>query len=370
MRPRSASRSSSRTSAARPAPSASAASRARRPTATPRHRAMGHHMANGAIYSLQYDLMKDFEPVALIATQPILIVASKNIRRRTFKELIAWLKANTDKASQGNSGVGTPQPCRRHLSPEHDRHTMQIVPYRGAGLSMQDLMAGNIDVMLDTPAVSLPQVRGGNIKAYAVTAKNRIWSRPRFRPPTRRACPASIFRSGTRSGCRRARRRRSSPSSTRRRRRRWPIRRIEQKLVDLARNLPARSARRRRRCAPSTRPRSTSGGRSSRPPASRRSEDDVAESPACAALASPCGGVQTPAQTYPSKPITIIVPFAAGGPSDALARISAERMGRHSDNPSSSRTSTGAGGIIGVGRAVRAPADGYTFSFGMSARMC
>lgn len=133
----------------------------------------GTNVANGAVYTLQYDLMKDFEPVALIATQPFLIVARKTLPASNLTELITWLKANTDKASQGNSGVGTPSHVGGIFFQNAVGARWQMVPYRSAGLSMQDLVAGNIDVMLDTPAVSMPQVRSGNIKAYAVTAKNR-----------------------------------------------------------------------------------------------------------------------------------------------------------------------------------------------------
>src|SRR3954452_617335 len=68
----------------------------------------GTNMANGAIYSLQYDLVADFEPIALISTQPFLIVARKTMPANNLTEMISWLKANTDKASQGNSGIGTP----------------------------------------------------------------------------------------------------------------------------------------------------------------------------------------------------------------------------------------------------------------------
>jgi tripartite-type tricarboxylate transporter receptor subunit TctC len=133
----------------------------------------GTNVANGAVYTLQYDLMKDFEPVALIATQPFLIVARKTVPANNLAELIAWLKANTNKASQGNSGVGTPSHVGGIFFQNAVGAHWQMVPYRSAGLSMQDLVAGNIDVMLDTPAVSMPQVRSGNIKAFAVTAKNR-----------------------------------------------------------------------------------------------------------------------------------------------------------------------------------------------------
>jgi tripartite-type tricarboxylate transporter receptor subunit TctC len=134
----------------------------------------GTNMANGAIYTLQYDLLKDFEPIALIATQPFLIVTRKTMPASDLKELVAWLKANPDKATQGNSGIGTPSHVAGVFLQIAVGAKWQLVPYRSAGLSMQDLVAGNIDLTLDTPAVSMSQVRAGNIKAYAVTSKSRI----------------------------------------------------------------------------------------------------------------------------------------------------------------------------------------------------
>jgi tripartite-type tricarboxylate transporter receptor subunit TctC len=134
----------------------------------------GTNVASGAIYPLNFDLVNDFEPVGLISTQPFLVVARKTMPGENLKELIVWLKANQGKASQGNSGVGTPSHVGGLLFQKAIGASYTMVPYRGAGQSMQDLVAGQLDVMLDTPAVSLPQIRGGNIKAYAVTAPSRI----------------------------------------------------------------------------------------------------------------------------------------------------------------------------------------------------
>ncbi|HLH95812.1 MAG TPA: tripartite tricarboxylate transporter substrate-binding protein [Xanthobacteraceae bacterium] len=134
----------------------------------------GTNMANGAIYSLQYDIINDFEPVALIANQPFLIDSRKSLPAKDLKELVAWLKANGDKVTEGNSGIGTPSHVAGILLQNTLGLHWQMVPYRSAGLSMQDLVAGQIDILLDTPAVSLPQVTSGNIRAYAVTAKSRI----------------------------------------------------------------------------------------------------------------------------------------------------------------------------------------------------
>jgi tripartite-type tricarboxylate transporter receptor subunit TctC len=138
----------------------------------------GTNMANGVIYPLQYDLVQDFEPIALIATQPFMIVARKTMPANNLQELIAWLKANSGKASEGNSGVGTPSHVAGILFQNLIGTRWTMVPYRSAGLSIQDLVAGQIDVMLDTPAVSGGLVKGGSLKAYAVTAKERIATMP------------------------------------------------------------------------------------------------------------------------------------------------------------------------------------------------
>jgi tripartite-type tricarboxylate transporter receptor subunit TctC len=153
----------------------------------------GTNVASGAIYPLQYDLIKDFEPVALIATQPFLIVAKKSVPANNLGELIAWLKANANKASQGNSGIGTPSHVGGILFQNAIGVHMTMVPYRGAGQSMQDLVAGQIDMMLDTPALSLPQVRGGTIKAYAVTAKSRLALAPEIPTADEAGLPGFYF---------------------------------------------------------------------------------------------------------------------------------------------------------------------------------
>jgi tripartite-type tricarboxylate transporter receptor subunit TctC len=138
----------------------------------------GTNVASGAIYSLPFDLEKDFTPIGLIATQPFLIVAKKTTPANNLKEFIAYLKANADKITQGNSGVGTPSHVAGLLFQKAIGAKFTMVPYRGAGQSMQDLVAGTNDLGLDTPAVSLPQVRGGNIKAFAVANKTRLATAP------------------------------------------------------------------------------------------------------------------------------------------------------------------------------------------------
>jgi tripartite-type tricarboxylate transporter receptor subunit TctC len=124
----------------------------------------GTHMANGAVYTLNYDVLRDFEPVSLIASTPQLIVARKTMPANDLKELIAWLKANPDRASQATSGLGGYSHLAGLLFQKQTGTRFQFVSYRGGAQSTQDLVAGQIDLMIDQASNGLPQVRSGNIK--------------------------------------------------------------------------------------------------------------------------------------------------------------------------------------------------------------
>lgn len=136
------------------------------------------HVINGAVYALKYDLLKDFAPVILLAYQPQIIVAKKDFPARDLKELIAWLKANPGKASAGIGGIGGVSHVAGVFFEKETGTQFQFVPYRGLGPAMQDLVAGQIDIMIDQAANTLPQVRAGTIKAYAVTSKTRLPAAP------------------------------------------------------------------------------------------------------------------------------------------------------------------------------------------------
>jgi tripartite-type tricarboxylate transporter receptor subunit TctC len=138
----------------------------------------GTNVANGAIYPLTYDLMKDFEPVGLIATQPFFIAARKSMPANNLKDLIAELRANAGKMNEGNSGVGSPSHVAGLLFQRAIGANFTMIPYRGAGESTQALVAEQIDVLLNTPAASLGQMRAGSIKIYAVTAPHRLAMAP------------------------------------------------------------------------------------------------------------------------------------------------------------------------------------------------
>ena len=138
----------------------------------------GTNVLNGAIYTLPYDLLRDLEPVALVASGPQIIAVKKDLPENNLKELIAWLKANPNKASAGTAGAGSGAHVAGVFFQTMTDTRFQFVPYRGAGPAMADLVAGHIDLMFDQASNSLPQVRGGNIKAFAVTAKARLSSAP------------------------------------------------------------------------------------------------------------------------------------------------------------------------------------------------
>ncbi len=139
----------------------------------------GSHVVTGATYTnLQYDLLQDFEPLALLCIAPFVIVAKKTMPADDLKGLIAWLKANPGKATMGNAGQGSISHVSGLMFQEATGTRLQFVPYRGTAPAMQDLVAGQIDLMISDPVTSMPQVRGGNIKIYGITANTRLFSAP------------------------------------------------------------------------------------------------------------------------------------------------------------------------------------------------
>ncbi len=137
------------------------------------------HVLNGALFALRYDLVRDFAPVGLVSSDPLLIVARKTMPADDLKGFIAWLRANPDKATQGTTGAGGISTAGGLLFRKATGTRFGFVPYRGGlGPAMLDLVAGRIDFMIDTAANSLPQVRAGTIKAYAVTAHARLPAAP------------------------------------------------------------------------------------------------------------------------------------------------------------------------------------------------
>src|SRR6202795_346713 len=136
------------------------------------------HMLTGGLYALSFDLLRDLEPIIQIGSEPLLIVGKKSLPADDLKGLIAWLKANPDKASVGIAGVG----ATGHLTGiSFQRQTgtrFQFVPYRGNAPAMQDLVAQHIDLMIEPSSNFQSLVRAGSVTPYAVTGKTRLsWAR-------------------------------------------------------------------------------------------------------------------------------------------------------------------------------------------------
>ena len=132
------------------------------------------HVVNAALYDLSYDVQKDFAPVALYTDGPLILVSRKTLPANNLKELIGWLKANPDKATAGTAGVGSPQHVFGVLFENVTGTHFQFAHYRGGGQATQDLVGGQIDIVFSDAITALPQIKAGNIKAYAVMAKNRM----------------------------------------------------------------------------------------------------------------------------------------------------------------------------------------------------
>jgi tripartite-type tricarboxylate transporter receptor subunit TctC len=134
---------------------------------------------NGAMIALAYDVLNDFEPISLIVDSPMLIVARKSMAAKDLRGLIAWLKENPDKASQGTTGAGGALHLAGVFFQRETGTRVVFVPYRlGSVAALQDLVAGQIDLLIDMSANSLPQLRAGAIKAYAVMAHHRLAAAP------------------------------------------------------------------------------------------------------------------------------------------------------------------------------------------------
>jgi len=136
------------------------------------------HMLTGALYALQFDLLKDLEPVIQIGSEPLLIVGRKSLPADDLKGLIAYLKANPDKASVGIAGVGATGHLTGISFQKETGTRFQFVPYRGNAPAMQDLLAEQIDFMIEPSSNFKSLVGAGSVKPYAITGRTRLPSSP------------------------------------------------------------------------------------------------------------------------------------------------------------------------------------------------
>ncbi|MBV9835932.1 MAG: tripartite tricarboxylate transporter substrate binding protein BugD [Alphaproteobacteria bacterium] len=142
---------------------------------------IGHwstHVVNPAVYALNYDILKDFEPLAYIATNPQIVVVRAGLPVNSLQELAALVKASPDKTTAGTAGVGAASHIGGIYFEQKTGGKLRFIPYRGGGPALQDLMAGQIDMMFDQAANSIPQIKAGKIKGLAITAKSRLAAMP------------------------------------------------------------------------------------------------------------------------------------------------------------------------------------------------
>ncbi len=232
---------------------------------------LGTHVVNGAIYPLKYDLLNDFEPIALLAANPMMVVSKNDVPAKNLRELIDWLKANSGKVAAGTAGVGSASHFSGVYFQNLIKTPLNFVPYRGTGPALQDLVAGQIDMIVDQASNSMAQVQAGKIRAYAVTANKRLAVAPDI-PTVDEAGLSGFYISIWNAFW--------VPKGT-------PKEAIaklnaavvdaladpavRQRLADVGLDIPPREQQTPEALARIRRPRSTSGGRSSRPRTSRRS---------------------------------------------------------------------------------------------------
>jgi tripartite-type tricarboxylate transporter receptor subunit TctC len=136
------------------------------------------HVLSGALYALPWDVLRDLQPIAPLVNEPLMIVGRKGMPAQDLRELIDWLKANPNKASQGHAGIGTTGHITGVFFQRETGTRFQSVPYRGGGPALQDLLAGHIDLEMEPVSNFLEHVRAGNLKAYAIAGKTRLSAAP------------------------------------------------------------------------------------------------------------------------------------------------------------------------------------------------
>jgi tripartite-type tricarboxylate transporter receptor subunit TctC len=139
---------------------------------------LGTHVANGAIYKLNYDLVSDLEPIVLLPSNPMIVVSKNAVPAKTLPELLSWLKARPQPVAAGTAGAGSASHVAGLAFETASGVKLQYVPYRGTGPAMNDLVAGQIDIIVDQLSNSINQVRAGTIRGYAISDTKRAESAP------------------------------------------------------------------------------------------------------------------------------------------------------------------------------------------------
>jgi len=135
-------------------------------------------VVNASVYPLTYDTLKDFEPISMLSNGPMIIMSRNSLPAKNLTEMVAWLNAQGDNVTFGTGGLASP-PHISGLSLQTVTGTkFQFVPFRGSAPALQQVIGGQLDIIIDQASSALSIVKGGNVRAYAVTAKQRLASAP------------------------------------------------------------------------------------------------------------------------------------------------------------------------------------------------
>jgi tripartite-type tricarboxylate transporter receptor subunit TctC len=137
-----------------------------------------HYVVNASVYPLAYDLLKDFEPVSMLSNGPMLIMSRNSLPAKNLTELVTWLKANPDTVTFGTGGLASPPHVSGLSLQTVTGNKFQFVPFRGSAPALQQVLAGQLDIIIDQASAALSVAKGGGVRAYAVTAKARLGSAP------------------------------------------------------------------------------------------------------------------------------------------------------------------------------------------------
>jgi tripartite-type tricarboxylate transporter receptor subunit TctC len=160
------------------------------------------HVVGPAMHAPPYDVIKDFVPISLAATQPLVVIANKSVPANDLRELVAWVKANPDKATVGTAGPGSATHVAGLFFQAKTGARVQLVPYRGGGTqSMQDLIGGHVNLAFTQASNALPYVQAGEIRAYAVTASARLATAQNIPTVDEAGVPGRCLGSQGHSGC-------------------------------------------------------------------------------------------------------------------------------------------------------------------------
>jgi tripartite-type tricarboxylate transporter receptor subunit TctC len=137
-----------------------------------------HYVVNASVYTLNYDVLKDFEPISMLSNGPMLIMSRSSLPAKNLVELIAWLKANPENVTFGTGGLASPPHISGLSLQTVTGNKFQFVPFRGSAPALQMVLGGQLDLIIDQASAALSIAKSGGVRVYAVTAPHRLASAP------------------------------------------------------------------------------------------------------------------------------------------------------------------------------------------------